>query len=60
MYLITLYFRNSRHGMIDLHEFYNLNLSMVADGRILNVLTGDEYQSKSSLGKSTFQKLKNQ
>ena len=42
--------RNSRHGMIDIHEFYDFNLTELADGKIFDVLTGIEHQSKSGLG----------
>ena len=36
--------------MIDIHEFYDFNLTELADGKIFDVLTGIEHQSKSGLG----------
>ena len=36
--------------MIDIHEFYDFNLTELADGKIFDVLTGIEHQSKLGLG----------
>ena len=37
------------HGIADIHEFYGIELSELAEGKIKNYITGKIYQSKSQL-----------
>jgi len=43
---------NSRHGIIDIHKFYNYNLTDLAQGNIIDVLNKRKHTSKSILDSS--------
>ena len=39
----------SAYGILDLQEYHNLNIDDVANGLIIDAMTGEKYQSKTNL-----------